>query len=320
MRQPVTRIELSDTRVTIKIDAKSIQLRAVVYPENALNKEVVWTSSNTQVARVNESGLATLVKPGEVTIIADQWIIPAMAMCNITIEVPVSTASIDEKDITMYVGETKRLSYSVLPVNATNTTVTWTSTRPNVASVDSSGRVTARQAGSTVIMLKTVDGGITAYCNVTVRHVAEGIKFSSNEIQLSVGETRELEYSLVPANATDSDIIWESSDTRVVVVDEMGKVTGKGAGTAFVIARTELGGLSYITVNVKQPVTGIPLNFSEKTIYGKDSLTCIGITEQSNLSVVYKSSNERVATVSEKGEVVGVSPPARITVTTVDGG
>ena len=325
VRQPVTRIELSDTRVTIKIDAKSIQLRAVVYPENALNKEVVWTSSNTQVARVNESGLVTLVKPGEVTIIARSVDNPsAMAMCNITIEVPVSTASIDEKDITMYVGETKRLSYSVLPVNATNTTVTWTSTRPNVASVDSSGRVTARQAGSTVIMLKTVDGGITAYCNVTVRHVAEGIKFSSNEIQLSVGETRELEYSLVPANATDSDIIWESSDTRVVVVDEMGKVTGKGAGTAFVIARTELGGLSYITVNVKQPVTGILLNFSEKTIYVKDSFdlkASVSPSNASNLSVVYKSSNERVATVSEKGEVVGVSPGmARITVTTVDGG
>ena len=92
IRQPVTRIALSDTNVNINIDAKSIQLRAIVYPENALNKEIIWTSSNPQIARVNENGLVTLVKPGEVTIIARSADNPEiMELCNINIEVPVST-------------------------------------------------------------------------------------------------------------------------------------------------------------------------------------------------------------------------------------
>ena len=324
IRQPVTRISLSDTNVYINIDAKSIQLRAIVYPENALNKEVAWTSSNPQIARVNDNGLVTLVKPGEVTIIARSVDRPeVMVLCNITIEVPVSTVSIDEKEVTMYVGQTKRLTYSVLPLNATKSTVTWTSTKANVASVDAAGRVTARQVGSTVIMLKTLDGGHTAYSTVTVRQIAEGIKFSSAEIEMETGQTLEMEYTLIPANATDSDLVWESSDTRVVVVDDVGRVTAKGPGMAFVIVRTEAGGMSYVKVTVKQPVSGILINFYEKTIYVRDSFdlkASVSPSGASNREVSWESSNEKIATVSDTGEVLGVSAgTAIITVTTKDG-
>ncbi|TAH71481.1 MAG: hypothetical protein EWM47_04600 [Anaerolineaceae bacterium] len=325
IRQPVTRISLSETNVFINIDAKSIQLRAIVYPENALNKEVVWTSSNPQIARVNENGLVTLVKPGEVTIIARSADSPdVMVLCNVTIEVPVQTVSIDDKEVTMYVGQSQRLTYSVLPINATKNTVTWTSTKPNVASVDAAGRVTARQVGSTVIMLKTLDGGHTSYSTVTVRQIAEGIKFNKPEIEMETGQVLEMEYSLIPANATDSELVWESSDTKVVVVDELGKVTAKGPGIAFVIARTEAGGMSYVKVTVKQPVSGILLNFSEKTIYVRESFdlkASVSPSGASNLAVEWKSSNDKVAAISNTGEVIGISAGmAIITATTKDGG
>ena len=325
IRQPVTRIALSDTNVFINIDAKSFQLRAVVYPENALNKEVIWTSSNPQIARVNDNGLVSLVKPGEVTIIARSADNPdIMEMCNITIEVPVSTVSIDEKEVTMYVGQSKRLTYSILPINATKNAVTWTSTKPNVASVDAAGRVTAKQVGTTVIMLKTLDGGHTAYSTVTVRQIAEGVKFNKTEIEMETGQTLELEYTLIPANSTDSDLVWEASDTKVVVVDDVGRVTAKGSGTAFVIVRTESGGMSYVKVTVKEPVSGILLNFSEKTIYVGESFdlkASVSPSNASDLGVKWESSNESVATVSGKGEVLGMSPGmAIITVTTKDGG
>lgn len=325
IRQPVTRITLSDTNVFINIDAKSIQLRAMVYPENTINKEIIWTSSNEQIARVSDNGLVTLVKPGEVTIIARSADNPeVMALCNITIEIPVQTVALDEKEVIMYVGQSQRLTYSVLPINASKNSVTWTSTKPNVASVDAAGRVTARQVGSTVIMLKTLDGGHTAYSTVTVRQIAEGIKFSSEEITLQTGQVHELEYSLIPANATDSELVWEASDTKVAVVDEQGRVTAKGPGIAFVIARTQAGGMSYVKVTVKQPVNGLLLNFSEKTIYVREKFdlkASVSPSGASNLTVEWKSSNEKVATVSDKGEVVGVAAGmAIITATTKDGG
>lgn len=325
IRQPVTRIALSDTNVYINIDARSLQLRAVVYPENALNKDIEWTSSNQQVARVNENGLVTLVKPGEVTIIARSVDNPqVMALCNIIIEVPVSTVAIDEKEVTMYVGESKRLTYSILPINASKTAVTWTSTKPNIASVDAAGRVTARQVGSTVIMLKTVDGGHTAYCTVNVRQIAEGVKFEKSELELMTGQVHEMKYTLVPANATDSRLVWEASDTRIVTVDDAGKVTAKGPGVAFIIVRTEAGGMSYVKVTVKEPVSGILLNFSEKTIYVRESFNLkasVSPSGASELGVEWKSSNENVATVSETGEVLGLKAGMTIiTATTKDGG
>ena len=325
IRQPVTRIQLSETKVFINIDAKSIQLRAIVYPENALNKEVSWTSSNPQIARVNESGLVTLVKPGEVTIIARSVDNPeVMEICNITIEVPVSTVALDEKEVTMYVGQTKRLTYSVLPVNASKNAVTWTSTKPNVASVDASGRVTARQVGTTVIMLKTLDGGFTAYSTVNVRQIAEGVKFSSEELKLVTGQIHEVKYTLIPANATDVLLVWESSDTKVAVVDDAGKVTAKGPGSAFIIVRTEAGGMSYIRVTVSQPVSGLLLNFSEKTIYINEKFelkASVSPSGASNLEVEWKSSDTSVAVVNDKGEVTGMKPGmAIITATTKDGG
>lgn len=325
IRQPVTRIALSDTSVFINIDAKSIQLRAIVYPENALNKEIIWTTSNPQIARVNENGLVTLVKPGEVTIIARSADSPeVMQLCNITIEVPISTVAMEESEVTMYVGETKRLGYSILPINATKNTVTWTSTKTNVASVDASGRVTARQVGTTVIMLKTLDGGHTAYSTVTVRQIAEGIKINNTDIEMNTGQELKLDYSLIPTNATETDLVWESSDTRVVVVDEQGKVTAKGPGITFVIARTQAGGMSYAKITVKEPVSGVLLNFSEKTIYVRerfDLKASVSPSAASNLEVEWKSSNDKVATVSDKGEVLGIGAGmAIITVTTKDGG
>lgn len=324
VRQPVTSIRLSDTKVTINLDAKSIQLRAFVYPENALNKEVKWTSSDTSIARVNNNGLVTFSRPGEVTIIATSVDNPdVMALCNITIEIPVETVALDDKEITMYVGQTKRLSYSVLPINASKNAVTWTSTNSGVASVDAQGRVTARKVGTAVIMVKTLDGGHTAYCTVNVRQIAEGVKFNQSELKLQTGQVHELEYTLIPNNATDVDLLWESSDTKVAVVDERGRVTAKGPGTAFVIVRTEAGGMSYIKVTVSQPVQGLLLNFSEKTIYVGERFelkASVSPSEASNLEVTWTSSNTRIATVSEKGEVIGVAPGTTIiTCTTKEG-
>lgn len=325
VRQPVTSIKLSDTNVSISLGAGSLQLRAIVYPENATNKEINWTSSNTQVARVSKNGLVTLSSPGETTIIATSVDNPnAMALCTIKVEIPVTSVALDEKEVTMYVGQTKRLTYTVLPINASKNSVTWTSTNTSVATVDAAGKVTARQVGSTVIMLKSLDGGFTAYCTVNVRQIAEGVKFADNEIELMTGQVHELEYALIPANATDVNLIWESSDTKVAVVDDAGKVTAKGPGTAFIIVRTEAGGMSYIKVTVKQPVSGLILNFNEKIIHVKETFELkVSVTPSgaSNLGVEWKSSNTNVATVSDKGEVTGIAVgTAIITCTTKDGG
>lgn len=325
VRQPVTGITLNETSITLNQNVKSIQLRAIIYPENALNKEVTWTSSNTSVASVNENGLVTLSRPGEVTIIARSVDNPSvMALCNITIEVPVASIGLDDKELILYVGQAQRIGYTVLPINASKSGVQWTSTNTSVATVDTTGKVTAKNVGTTVIIAKTLDGGFTTHCTVFVKQVADGVKFAKPELAMKTGESRQIEYTLVPADSTDAELIWESTDTKIVVVDDSGRATAKGTGTAFIIVRTEAGGMSYCKITVTQPVEGLILNFTDKTIHiGEKFELKVSVTpsEASQMKVTWKSSNLRVATISETGIVEGLTAGTTvITCTTVDGG
>ncbi len=324
VEQPVTSVVLSETNINLDLSTKRVQLRATVYPENATNKKVNWTTTDSKIATVNENGLVTLLKPGKVSIIAtSDDNAKARAICNIMIEIPVVTVALDEKELTMYVGQNHRLSYLVLPSNASKSSVTWTSTNSQVATVDSTGRVTAKGVGTTVIILKTLDGGYSAYCTINVRKIATGVKFDVSNLEMQTGEYYYINASLTPKDSTDTSLLWESSDTKVVTVDEHGKVTAKGSGTAIVMARTEAGGMAYCKITVTQAVAGLIMNFTDKTIYVGDKFdlkVSVSPSDASELGVTWTSSNPKVATVSKDGEVKGLMGGTTvITATTMEG-
>jgi Bacterial surface proteins containing Ig-like domains len=325
VRQPVTSVTLSETAVSASLSLKQVQLRATAYPENADNKNIIWSTTDNTKATVSQNGLVTLVKPGTVTIIAtSEDNAAAVAYCNITITTPVSSVSLDETKKTMYVGQTARLSYSVLPATSSNSAVSWLSSNTAVATVDAGGLVAAKSAGSTIIMLKTLDGGYSVFCTLTVKQVATGIKFDVSDLKLKTGEAYTIKTTLAPAGSTDNSLVWESSDTKVAVVDDNGKVTAKSAGTAIIMAKTEAGGTAYCKVTITQAVKGLILNFAEKTIYKGEKfnlVVSVSPTSATDLAVTWKSSNTKVATISDKGEVTGLMGGVSvITCTTKDGG
>jgi len=325
VHQPVTSIVLSESNVTTLLTTKNVQLRATVYPENALNKTVTWTSSDTNKATVDANGMVTLKKTGTVSIIATSQDNPSVsAICNIEITVPVSSIALDQTVKTMYVGETARLSYILLPNNSSNAVVTWTSTNASVAAVDSAGKVTAKGPGVAVIILRATDGGYTAYCTITVKRIATGIKLDVSKLALKAGEYYYITAALTPKDSTETNITWESSDTKVATVDSKGKVIAKDSGSAIIMARIDNGAVAYCNVTVTKPVEGLILNFTEKTIFTNTKFTLeasIQPSSANNLNVTWSSSNTKVATVSSKGEVSGlVGGTAVITCKTADGG
>lgn len=325
VQQPVTSIVLSESSATLNLKTKRIQLRATVNPENALNKTINWSSTDTSKATVDQNGIVTLLKPGTVTIIATSADNPSVvAYCNINIEIPVASVTLDSTEKTMYVGQSERLTYVILPTNASNNSVTWTSTNTSVATVDSTGKVSAKNPGTTVIILRTLDGGFSVYCTVKVKSVATGIKFDVSSLNLKTGDYYIIKTTLTPKNSTENSLVWESSDTKVAIVDTEGKVTAKGAGTAIIMARTEAGAIAYCKVLVTQAVEGLILNFTEKTIYkGEEFKIEVSVTPSSatKLDVTWKSSNTSVATVNSEGKVTGLKGGiAIISCTTVDGG
>ena len=323
--QPVTSISLSETDVTLNLPQRSLQLRASVYPENATNKNIKWTSTDTSKARVDDNGLVTLVSPGSVSIIASSVDNPSeTAICNINIEIPVVSVSLDERTKTMYVGQSSRLTYIVLPVNASKNGVTWESTDTSVVTVDNSGRLTARGVGTAVVILRTLEGGHSVYATINVRQVPSGVSLNVSQLDLDSGETYRLRPSFTPVNSTDTHLTWESSDTGVATVSDDGVIEARADGTAIIFAKTETGATAHVTVNVTQPVEGLILNFSEKTIYVGQKFemrASVNPSSASDLAVSWKSSNTDVATIDKNGLVTGIKGGVTvITATTEDGG
>ena len=325
VKQPIVSIKLSQTKVTIPLSEKTLMLYATISPDAARNEPVIWRSTDTSIATVNQFGQVTLKKAGVVSIMcsakADGNI---TAICNITITKSVSSIKLDQKTLNMYVGEAYRLSYVVEPTDAANLAVNWMSTNNTIATVDAKGLVTARGVGQTTIIVKTVDGGIMATCLVTVERVATAVRLDANKLNLNVGDYYYFETTITPADSTDTTLVWETSDKSIAVISNKGKVTAKKAGVAIILAKTKSGSTAYCTVTVQQGVTSLTLSSHEETMKEEEELELIATLKPKNATVQdvkWKSSNNGVATVDNRGRVVAKKEGVTIiTCTSVDGG
>lgn len=141
----------------------------------------------------------------------------------------------------MTVGDSETLTATVTPSNATDKTVTWSSSKTTVATVSSSGVVTAKAVGTATITVTTNDGAKTATCAVTVKAATvfvTGVSLNKSSLSMTVGDTETLTATVTPSNATDKSVTWASSKTSVATVSSNGVVTAKSAGTATITVKT----------------------------------------------------------------------------------
>ena len=166
----VTGVTLDKDSLTLT-EGNTAQLTATVKPDNATNKNVTWESSNTSVATVDATGEVTAIGAGTATITVTTEDGNKTATCAVTVTaatVSVTGVSLDKTELSLTVGGTEALTATVAPDNATDKTVTWTSSNPSVAKVEN-GVVTALARGTAVITATAVDGsGASASCTVTV--------------------------------------------------------------------------------------------------------------------------------------------------------
>ena len=324
--QPVTGITLNKTSLSLKTGG-SATLTATVSPSNASNKEVSWKSSDTSVATVDTSGKVTAVAPGSATITATAKDGSGKsASCTITVTQPVTGISLNKTSLSLKMGGSATLTATVAPSNASNKEVSWKSSDTSVATVDTSGKVTAVAVGSATITVTAKDGsGKSASCTVTVTQPVTGITLNKTSLSLKTGGSASLTATVSPSNASNKEVSWKSSDTSVATVDTSGKVTAvaPGSATITVTAKDGSGKSASCTVTVTQPVTGITLNKTSLSLKtgGSASLTAtVSPSNASNKGLTWKSSDTAVATVDSNGKITAVAPgSATIIVTAKDG-
>ena len=328
----VSGVSLDIVEVTIK-EGDSVTLTATVKPDDAADKSVSWSSSDDAVASVAD-GVVTGVKAGSATITVKTNDGGKTATCAVTVEakaVAVESVSLDKSELTLIVGEDATLTATVKPDGATDKSVSWASDKEAVATVDEGGKVSAKAEGEATITVTTKDGGKTATCKVTVKAAevkVTGIKLDKSSITIGVGEEITLTPTIEPDDATDKTVTWQSNDASVAAVDETGKVTGKAAGSATIIATTKDGGFK-ATCSVKVTdagvsVTGVSLNESEIVMEVGDGAKLwetVTPSTAANKKVTWSSDKPEVADVDDNGNVEAKAVgEAIITVKTVDGG
>ena len=243
--------------------------------------------------------------------------------------VPVESVSLDNTEYTFHtIGNTLMLKATVLPSEATDKSIEWSSNKEDIATVDQTGKITAKGNGKATITVTTKDQGKTASCEVTVAQWVTSISLNQTSLTLNEGQTANLSVSAIaPDNANDKSVTWSSSDESVATVDSDGKVTAVSKGTAAITATANDGGGKQVTcaVNVNRLVSIIQLDKTTLTIFrGADDVTetitaTVTPSSANNTTVTWKSSNSSVADVSSSGVVAGKNRgTATITVTAND--
>ncbi|MBR6502627.1 MAG: Ig-like domain-containing protein [Clostridia bacterium] len=232
-RIPVESISFPVPELTMNVN-NTMKLGVIVSPSNATNRKVYWNSCCPDIATVDSEGVVRPQSPGVVDIYATTEDRNLTAKCTITIEqyVPVKSIRFGESELTLKKSQTKKLTAIVEPSNATYPQVIWHSCCPDVATVDSSGKITPHSTGYADIYATTVDGNFTAYC--TVRVVIENVTIKQQGIFLNV----EFE---------DSNKTWQSIGRDIVYNPE--------SATGFLIDRC--------TENLFEKSTGTPKEYTD---------------------------------------------------------
>lgn len=245
----VNGVSLDEDAISVVIGS-SKRLTAVISPENASNQSVVWTVSDNSVADVSGDGTVTAIAVGQTVVTVETVDGGFTDECQVTVterEIPVAGIVLNKESLELSEGETEQLVAAVVPENATDKTVVWTSEDDGIVTVDAEGTVAAVAEGTAGVIASSADGKCTDTCMVTVLSSAirvEGVEVTPDKVGVKVGEEAVLSYTVFPEDADNRNVIWSSSREDVVSVDENGRLTGLSIGTAEVTVTTEDGGFS----------------------------------------------------------------------------
>lgn len=289
-------VRLSKEMISSLSVGASQTLVATVMPEGT-EVSLVWASDKEDVAVVDDQGKVTGVTPGTavISVTADE----AVATCEVTVvAVKAEKIALDPKEIELVVDQQQVLEVVFTPAEASASDLEWSVDKSSVATVDNEGKVTAKSAGTCVVIAKCNKGKLAAACQVTVVDKedggnddtvveAESMELDPSTLALKVGNEWTIRTVFHPENATVTDLEWKTSDATVATV-ENGKVKAIKEGDAVITATCNGGKLSATCeVTVSEP-DDEDLSIESVTLYAQDGITDVQVGKTLQLNAVYE--------------------------------
>lgn len=249
----VRRIELDKTKLELKEDRGTVQLKAMCY--DASGNEVQnfsgleWSSEELEnetgkykVVEVSQNGLVTPLMAGTTVVtVCNKNLKSIKAICYVTVlpgDVKVNQVKLTPESKCVAPGKTFQLNAEALPVEAVDKNLVFTSADDEIAIVTEDGLVTGVKKGITYIRA-TAENGVYSECEVIVDDT--WVEFGSEKVTLVKGEVRTLSAKVMPEDIQGGTITWSSSNQDVVSVDQNGKITGLKAGESEIKVVTSKG-------------------------------------------------------------------------------
>ena len=299
----VSGITLDQSAVSLS-EGSTIQLTAIVSPQNSTNVSLTWESTDPSVASVDQTGKVTALKKGTSTVRVKLTNRPEVfAQCEISVVKLVDAISLNITSATLTEGQSLQLEANVQPDGASNKVIEWTSSNTAIATVSQSGKVTAISKGSVLITAKSTDGSnIVATCNVSVIKLVYEIVLNKPEMILNEGQSAQLIATVSPSTANNKNIVWSSSNESIASIDQNGLLIAHTKGSAVITAKatdgSNVSAFCYVTVN--RPVTSIYINKTviDLEVGDQETLTAYAVpSDATNTILRWYSENVNVATV-----------------------
>ncbi|WP_394917069.1 Ig-like domain-containing protein [uncultured Robinsoniella sp.] len=327
----VSGITLNQTSITLN-EGEKASLSATVYPADATDNGVIWSCTNNKVATVDSYGKITAIGAGNamVTVKTNDGNFAADCQVKVIAATPekpteptkptepakptqpakVTGITLNMERKYLRKGMTVNIKAKVSPADAVNKKVSWKSSNRKVAIV-SSGKVTAKGNGNATITASV--GSVKASVKIRVgkKYVSvRKVNLSNKKISMNAKGTYNLKATVSPKKASNKNIIWKTSNKKVVTVSNKGKLIAKSTGKATITAISqESGRIARCTVTVKQKVNRVKINRTKIAIKeGKIFKLKLSVApkQAKNTVIVWKSLNKKVATVNSDGKVKAV--------------
>lgn len=257
-KKPLQKISVPK-KATVYVGAKK-KLKVTKAPKSASAK-INWKSSNKKVAKVDKKGIVKGLKAGKATITAtakDKNKKTLKAACKVTVKKRlIKSLTTDFSSTVMEVGATKAVKVSIKPGNASVKKLKYTSSDNSIASVSSTGLITAKKEGKATVNVSTTDGSkksVSIQITVKTKTASEvkvsGILAEETSIKLEVGTPKQINVTVTPENAANKKLNYNTSDPDVATVSESGMIQAHAKGNAEItISAADGSGISTV-VNV----------------------------------------------------------------------